>query len=84
MALHPDDPLTCAVDRDVAQPPDPLAEGARGIPNAQVVDLTKYFCDERLCYAVVGKVAVYYDHNHMNRDYARTLKPMLAAELGYR
>lgn len=84
MALHPDDPLACTVDRAVAQPPDPLVEGARRIPDAQVIDLTNYFCDERLCYAVVGKVAVYYDHNHMNRDYARTLKPMLAAELGYR
>jgi len=84
MALHPDEPLKCAMDRSVAQPPDPLVEGAREIPDAQVIDLTKYFCDERLCYSVVGKVTVYYDANHMNRDYARTLTPMLAAELGYR
>ncbi len=84
MALHPDDPLVCAVDRAVAHPPDPLVEAALGIPEAQVIDLTNYFCDERRCYVVVGKVAVYYDYHHMNRDYARTLTPMLAAELGYR
>lgn len=84
VTLHPDDPLACAVDRAVAQPPDPLVAAARAIPEAQVIDLTDYFCDERLCYAVVGNVAVYYDENHMNREYARSLTPMLAAELGYR
>jgi peptidoglycan/LPS O-acetylase OafA/YrhL len=81
VTLHPSDPLACAVDRAVAQPPDPLVEAARGDPAVSVVDLTDYFCDKEKCYAVVGGVAVYFDANHMNLDFARSLKPMLAAAM---
>ncbi len=48
------------------------------------MDLTDYFCDERRCYAVVGNVAVYFDANHLNREFSRTLKPMIADALGLR
>jgi peptidoglycan/LPS O-acetylase OafA/YrhL len=83
VTLHPDDPLACAVDRAVAQPPDPLVEAARADPTVQVIDLTDYFCDDRRCYAVVGNVAVYFDQNHMNLEFSRSLKPMIATALGY-
>jgi peptidoglycan/LPS O-acetylase OafA/YrhL len=85
VAVHPDDPLACAADRRDAQPPDPLAEVARSMsdnPKVSLIDLTDYFCDERKCYAVVGNVAVYFDANHMNLEFARTLAPMLAEALG--
>jgi peptidoglycan/LPS O-acetylase OafA/YrhL len=84
VALNPADPMACAVDRSVAQPPDPLSEAARttAVPRVTLVDLTRYFCDERKCYAVVGNVAVYYDHDHMNLEFGRSLKPMIAKALG--
>jgi hypothetical protein len=45
------------------------------------VDLTDYFCDPRRCYAVVGNVAVYFDANHLNREFSRSLKPMIEEAL---
>jgi peptidoglycan/LPS O-acetylase OafA/YrhL len=79
VVLNPKNPAACAVDRDVAQPPDPLVEAARAtdIEHVSLVDLTDYFCDERSCYAVVGNVAVYFDANHLNREFSRSLKPMI-------
>ena len=82
VALHADDPRACAVDRSVAQPPDPLVEAARLLPAVGVVDLTDYFCDAKKCYAVVGNVVVYFDQNHLNLEFARSLEPMLAAAVG--
>jgi peptidoglycan/LPS O-acetylase OafA/YrhL len=86
VVINPADPRACAVDRDAAQPPDPLSEVARTTDNKRVsfADLTDYFCDERRCYAVVGNVAVYFDANHLNREFSRTLKPMIADALGIR
>ncbi|HEY7591570.1 MAG TPA: acyltransferase family protein [Actinophytocola sp.] len=86
VVINPANPRACAVDRKVAQPPDPLVEAARStdIRDVSLVDLTDYFCDPRRCYAVVGNVAVYYDANHLNREFSRTLKPMLARSLGFR
>ncbi|MEU5694011.1 acyltransferase family protein [Actinosynnema sp. NPDC020468] len=82
-ALNPSDPAACAVDRHTAQPPDPLSDAARATGNDRVslVDLTDYFCDEKRCHAVVGNVAVYYDPDHLNVEFGKTLKPMLAEAL---
>ncbi|NUT50424.1 MAG: acyltransferase [Saccharothrix sp.] len=79
VALNPDEPATCSVDRAVAQPADPLSDAARTSdnPNVSLVDLTDYFCDERRCHAVVGNIAVYYDPDHLNSAFSRTLAPML-------
>jgi peptidoglycan/LPS O-acetylase OafA/YrhL len=84
VVLNPDDPLACAVDREVAHPHDPLTEVARttDVPGVTLVDMTDYFCDDRRCYAVVGGVAVYYDHDHMNLEFSRSMKPMLAEAAG--
>jgi hypothetical protein len=72
------------VDRAKAQPPDPLTEVARTteVPGVTVVDLTRNFCDEERCYAVVGNVAVYFDHDHLNLEFSRSLKPMIAEAVG--
>jgi hypothetical protein len=80
VTLNPNDPAACAVDRHVAQPPDPLAEVARASrdPQVSIVDLTDYFCDDRKCYSVIGNVVVYFDPNHVNMEYSRSLTPILA------
>jgi peptidoglycan/LPS O-acetylase OafA/YrhL len=84
VALNPDDPVACAVDRATAHPADPLTEVARttDVPGVTTVDLTRYFCDRDRCYAVVGNVAVYFDHDHMNLEFSRSLKPMIAEAVG--
>ncbi|MFI7674911.1 acyltransferase family protein [Actinophytocola sp. NPDC049390] len=86
VTLNPDDPLVCAVDREVAHPADPLTEVARKtrVPRVELIDLSDYFCDRNRCYAVVGNVAVYFDGDHMNLEFSRSLKPMIAEAMGLR
>jgi len=81
--LNRANPAACAVSRAIAQKTDPLAEVARSSPNPGVslIDLTDYFCDSSRCYAVIGNVAIYFDWDHLNREYSRTLAPVLGAEL---
>lgn len=83
VALNPGDPGVCAVDRVTAQPPDPLSEVARTSDNAMVslADFTDYFCDEHKCHGVVGNIAVYYDPDHLNAAFSRSLTPVLAEAL---
>lgn len=78
VTLNPKAPLVCAADRAVAHPPDPLTEVARTSSEVTLVDLSDHFCDATRCFAVVGKVAVYFDGDHLNLEFARSLKPMLA------
>ncbi len=82
--LNQDDPAACAVDRETAHPADPLAEVAHttDVPGVTTVDLTRYFCDDGWCHAVVGNVAVYFDHDHLNAEFSRGLKPMIADAVG--
>jgi peptidoglycan/LPS O-acetylase OafA/YrhL len=84
VSLNPKNPLACAVDRAAAQPPDPLAAAVAAIANPRIsyLDLTDYMCDAQKCYAVVGNVAVYYDLDHLNKEFSRSLRPMIAAGLG--
>ncbi|GAA3458147.1 acyltransferase family protein [Saccharothrix longispora] len=86
VSLNPTTPGDCAVDRATAHPEDPLAEVARTSANPAVslVDLTDYFCDDRKCHAVIGGVAVYYDTDHLNREFSRSLTPVLDEAIGLR
>ncbi|WP_086668355.1 acyltransferase family protein [Lentzea kentuckyensis] len=76
----PQTPQDCALPRSEAHPTDPLAEATRSTknPGVKLIDFTKYFCDDKLCYAVIGGVAVYFDRDHLNKEYSRSLKPMIA------
>lgn len=80
---NPRDPLLCAVDRKLAQPPDPLVAAAKALDSEHVklVDLTEHFCDERLCYAVVGKMPVYFDADHLNGEFSSLMAPFIARKL---
>ncbi|UJW32719.1 acyltransferase [Saccharothrix sp. AJ9571] len=84
VSINSQQPAACAVERRLAQPPDPLTEAARTSrnPGVSLIDLTDYFCDANQCHGVVGNVVVYYDSDHLNREFARTLTPMIAAEVG--
>jgi peptidoglycan/LPS O-acetylase OafA/YrhL len=84
VVLNPGNPRACAVARNVAQPPDPLELAAKAStdPKVKLIDLTDYFCDQHFCYAVIGKVDVYYDSTHLSLDYSLSLTTMVAADAG--
>jgi len=69
----------CASPRESSLDPDPAAVAARrlGGARAQVLDMTDLFCDERLCYPVIGGVLAYKDSNHLTRVFAETAGPIL-------
>lgn len=70
----------CRVPRAFALPPDTAVQTVEQIhsPRYQVADMTRFFCDPRDCFPVVGGVLVYRDLlGHMTEAYARTLGPFL-------
>lgn len=72
-------PDKCAVPRKKALAPDPLREAVKAAddPRIRLIDTTKAFCDEERCYAAAGGIAVYYNKDHLNREYARLMGPYL-------
>lgn len=83
VALKPEDPLSCAVDRKKAHPADPLVAAAKAVKSERVklVDLTDHFCDQNLCYAVVGRMPVYFDPDHLNGEFSTLMAPFIARRL---
>ncbi|MET8760218.1 acyltransferase family protein [Lentzea sp. NPDC004782] len=84
VTLNPANPELCAVPRELAHPTDPMVQAARTAanPGVTLIDLTDYFCDRQKCYAVVGNVAVYYDLNHLNSEFSRSLAPVISKAIG--
>ena len=80
VALNQQHPVNCANGRSEALAPDPVASAARGMgsPNVKVLDLSDQFCDDQTCYAVIGGLQVYFDHDHATRSYIHSLLPVLA------
>src|SRR4051812_37670215 len=79
LAQHEAAGLRCRVPRRAALDRDAAAVAAErvGTPRAQVVDLTKFFCDERWCYPVIGGALVHKDQHHMTTVFVSTLGPYL-------
>jgi hypothetical protein len=79
IAKREDAGLVCAVPRSAALHQDPTVVAAERLrsPRVQVVDLTHFFCDSRLCYPVVGGALVYRDNHHLTSVFAKTLGPFL-------
>ncbi len=73
--------LACALRRRLALHTDAAVVAADRLrsPRVQVIDLTQFFCDRRLCYPVVGGALVYRDSGHLTRVFATTLGPFLLA-----
>jgi hypothetical protein len=74
----------CAVPKGEALRPDAAAAAAASTddPRVRLVDLSDFFCDERLCYPAIGGVLVYKDGQHLARRYGRSLWRYLRARLG--
>jgi hypothetical protein len=73
----------CALNRHRALHRDPavVAAGRFG-PRASAIDMSRFFCDQRICSPVIGGVLVYADSNHITRAYSETLGPYLLHEIG--
>jgi SGNH domain (fused to AT3 domains) len=69
----------CARSRSRALRPDAALAAARRMRSARVhaIDLSRFFCDARRCFAVIGGAHVYKDVDHMTAVFARTLGPYL-------
>lgn len=76
------DALTnCSFSRGGAILKDPQKLAASLIPGAVFLDLSKYFCDQSTCFAVIGNVVVYKDGDHISATYSKTMGSILATEL---
>jgi hypothetical protein len=79
IAKHRPAGRACAVLRRVVLPRDAAVAAARRLQarGARVVDLTRYFCNRRLCLPVVGGVLVHKDVDHLTQLFSGTLGPFL-------
>lgn len=79
VAQNPTDAAAvCAQPRvDALAQTDGNAEAVARVPNARLVDLTDFYCDERTCPPVIGGVLVYRDARHITATWAHTLTPYL-------
>jgi hypothetical protein len=72
--------LACAFSRRRALHWDPDVVAAQQLrsPRVQIVDLTHFFCGQRLCYPVIGGALVYKDsYDHLTRAFSTSLGPFL-------
>jgi hypothetical protein len=69
----------CARSRRAALDRDPAidAAGRLGSRRIETVDLTRYFCDRRVCFPVVGGALVLRDNTHVTGTFSKTLGPYL-------
>ncbi len=67
----------CRVPRRRALLPDPAAAAAKRLksPRVQVINLTRFMCDSRNCFPVIGGALVYKDLHHITRVFSTTLGP---------
>ena len=70
----------CALPRSRSLVGDPAATAAARFrtDRVRVADLTRFMCDARRCFPVVGGALVHKDEHHMTTVFARTLWPYLA------
>jgi hypothetical protein len=71
------------VPRAAALDPDAAVAAAQRLESSrvQVADLTRYFCDARRCYPVIGGALVHKDLHHMTAVFVTTLGPYLLNEV---
>lgn len=82
LTFNADTPASCAVVQATALPEDPIQQAAAILANrVTFVDLTSQFCDSSACYAAVGGVPVYFDHDHVSRLFGLRLTEPLRAQI---
>jgi peptidoglycan/LPS O-acetylase OafA/YrhL len=79
LAEH-EDPLDCSVPVVRAMPEGRALSGAArtmGDRRVHLISLRDQFCDDQICYPVVGSLIVYRDYSHISREYAESLVPFI-------
>jgi len=84
IAVSADKPLDCRAPRRAALPGDPLLAAAKEANDTRVrvLDLSEYFCDASSCFGAVGGLPIYYDPDHLNRQFSLQMAPMIESRLG--
>jgi len=78
LAVNVGNPGACANPRSAVLVDDDLLRAARRMSEKiTLVDLSDYFCDAKRCYAVIGGAGIYYDYDHMSRQFSASLAPAL-------
>ena len=69
----------CSYSRSEAVGPDNAVLAARALndPAINVVDLSDFYCDPKLCFPVIGQALVYADGSHVTPTFNRSLGPYL-------
>jgi hypothetical protein len=70
---------TCARPRSAALYPDPAVVAAQRTKSerVEVIDMSRYFCDSRRCFPVIGGALVWKDPTHITLTFGTTLGPYL-------
>jgi peptidoglycan/LPS O-acetylase OafA/YrhL len=79
VAQHEEDLGPCLFRRPPADA-DPQTDAAAEA-GVQVVDTTRWFCNNKVCSPIIGGVLVYQDRTHLTATYAKTIAPYLRQEL---
>lgn len=72
--------VDCSVTQRQALAATNPAESLVGA-NVATIDLSEYYCPDRICPAVIGNVNVYTDDNHLSLVYAASLAPVLGQQI---
>ncbi len=82
LALHETKPWECDIAREPTLDRENPMLLLEDLPsNVIPVDVNPWLCSADACPAVVGHVTVYRDAHHLTATFARTLAPMLAAQI---
>jgi peptidoglycan/LPS O-acetylase OafA/YrhL len=67
---------------DVLVDDDPLRAAAEGTAGVTLLDFTDVYCDDDVCFPVVGGANLYRDQDHLTVTFADTLLPQFSAAIG--
>ena len=83
IARHRPAGVACKMPRRAVMDPDAAAVAATRLrsPRVQLVDLSRYFCDLRWCYPVVGGALVQKDWNHISSLFMTSLGPYMERQV---
>ena len=74
------DPRLCKLTPGVAFRTDDPATNAATKLGMHIIDMSAVFCHDNVCPLAIGRLNVYRDDDHVNREFNETLAPLIAAD----
>lgn len=71
----------CEFERSRALKFDPQLQAAVSNPLVKLINFDDVYCEPTKCLPVIGNAVVYRDDNHLTDTFARTLAPVIEAEI---